>query len=361
MSNKDQTSSNSNSKLKTENVKLDNTNNSNLNQFLQSKKGRYSLISVLVLGVVLISGLFTYNLLKQNNTAQAANTAATAFNPSDCATYTSNGGTTASGVCFVKLYEKSGVLYRSLDIAPGEIVNVRNYYNNTTTASVTAANITDSMPANFTRTGTVTNNYVDAAPVTLNNNVFTGQNLSVAPGAGYFGYAADNTVTSSNLELGKKRYFNLHQCGWQRPSTGSAYMNVSANILLDGTWGNTGTNASNTSNTSVVCGVAGSGWTRSTIFDGLSSLDITGKRFVNIHQCAFARENYITNVTGSLFDGFWGNTGTKASNTSEAAPFCGNGGSGWTIFGNFNGIANLDLFGKRYINYEQCGYTRSPF
>ncbi len=203
MSNKDQTSSNNNSKLKTENVKLENSNNPKLKQFLQSKQGQYSLISVLVLGVLLISGLFTYNILKQDDTAQAANTLATAFNPSDCTTYTANGGTTASGVCFVKLYEKSGVLYKSLDIAPGEAVNVRNYYNNTTTASVTAANITDSMPANFTRVGNVTNNYVDAAPVTLNNNVFTGQNLAVAPGAGYFGYAADNTVTSSNLELGK--------------------------------------------------------------------------------------------------------------------------------------------------------------
>ena len=105
-----------------------------------------------------------------------------------------------------KLYEKNGQLYKSLDITAGEVVKVRNYYNNTTTSSVTAANITDSIPANFTRVGNVTNNYVDAAPVTLNNNVFTGQNLSVAPGAGYFGYATDSSLTSSNLELGKFRY-----------------------------------------------------------------------------------------------------------------------------------------------------------
>jgi hypothetical protein len=50
----------------------DQTNKFNLKSFLQSKKGRYSLISALVLGVLLISGLFTSNLLKQNEIAQAA-------------------------------------------------------------------------------------------------------------------------------------------------------------------------------------------------------------------------------------------------------------------------------------------------
>ena len=223
MSNKDQTSSNNNSKLKTENVKLENSNNPKLKQFLQSKQGQYSLISVLVLGVLLISGLFTYNILKQDDTAQAANTLATAFNPSDCTTYTANGGTTAAGVCFVKLYEKNGQLFKSLDITAGEVVKVRNYYNNTTVTSVTSANITDSMPTGFTRVGNITNNYVDASPVTLNNNVFTGQNLSVAPGAGYFGYAADNSLSSSALPVGVNRYIHFKQCATGSGATYGAY------------------------------------------------------------------------------------------------------------------------------------------
>ena len=50
----------------------DKTNKFNLKSFLQSKTGRYSLLSVLVLGVLLISGLFTSNLLKQNEVARAA-------------------------------------------------------------------------------------------------------------------------------------------------------------------------------------------------------------------------------------------------------------------------------------------------
>jgi hypothetical protein len=52
--------------------KKDQTNKFNLKSFLQSKKGKYSLISALVLGVLLISGLFTSNLLKQNEVARAA-------------------------------------------------------------------------------------------------------------------------------------------------------------------------------------------------------------------------------------------------------------------------------------------------
>ena len=95
MSDKGQT----NSKVKTDNSKLEKNSNSKTNsqlssssqsnvssvgisskkltiaQYLQSKKAQYSLMSVLVLGVLLISGLFTYNLLKQNaDTAKASST-----------------------------------------------------------------------------------------------------------------------------------------------------------------------------------------------------------------------------------------------------------------------------------------------
>ena len=187
-----------------------------------SHKALFSILGILTITSSLFGGYlyFRDNLGSDNtdNQALAASTPATAFNPSDCGTYLSNGGSSNNGVCYVKMYEKGGVLYRNLDIAPGELVNVRNYYNNTNTSSVTAANITDSIPTNFTRVGTVTNTYVDATPVTLNNNVFTGQNLSVAPGAGYFGYAGDNTLTSSNLELGRARYITQFSCAPTTPA-----------------------------------------------------------------------------------------------------------------------------------------------
>ena len=43
-----------------------------LKSFLQSKKGQYSLFSLLTLSVLLISGLFTSSLLRNTDTAKAA-------------------------------------------------------------------------------------------------------------------------------------------------------------------------------------------------------------------------------------------------------------------------------------------------
>ncbi len=314
----------------------------NLNSFFQSKKGKYSLVSVLALSVLLISGLFTYNLLKQDSdTAKAANTAATAFNPSDCATYTSNGGTNTAGVCFVKMYEKNGQLYRSLDIAPGELVNVRNYYNNTTTASVTAANITDSMPANFTRVGAVTNSYVDATPVTLNNNVFTGQNLSVAPGAGYFGYAADNTLTSSNLELGKKRYLDFIRC-----------------TLLTGSGGNTisplpftNTNNNGVATTQAECD-ATIGWSSIPSLNSGSykGIDTVGKRYADFLRCQATYAGSTGNIVQLLN---YTNTDNSGAATTQAQ--C-DGSIGWNSIPAIDSgsLKGFDSLGKRYFDYNRC-------
>ena len=71
----------------------------NLNSFLQSKKGRYTLISALVLGVLLISGIFAYNLLKQNEIAQAALNcpAGSTSNGSQCISNTPSGYTCPGG------------------------------------------------------------------------------------------------------------------------------------------------------------------------------------------------------------------------------------------------------------------------
>ncbi len=306
----------------------------NLNSFFQSKKGKYSLISLLVLSVLLISGLFTYNLLKQDSdTAKAANTTATAFNPSDCATYTSNGGTNTAGVCFVKMYEKNGQLYRSLDIAPGELVNVRNYYNNTTTASVTAANITDSMPANFTRVGAVTNSYVDATPVTLNNNVFTGQNLSVAPGAGYFGYGVDNTLTSSNLELGKKRYLAVDQCNYTDTANADNYS--TRNIRF-----------SSTLITTTTCNISAQ-----TSFNQVATLFTAGNRYITQGQCNYYNptddDNYSYRDVWE-YDNTLATTVTCASVTPSIAQYLTNITS-----------SVKDSLGGRYLHQNQCNYART--
>jgi hypothetical protein len=98
--------------------KKDQTNKFNLKSFLQSKKGRYSLISVLVLGVLLVSGFFAFNLIKSRETAQAALNcpAGSTSNGSQCISNTPSGytcpGTTLGGngaQCFV--YQQVGTSY----------------------------------------------------------------------------------------------------------------------------------------------------------------------------------------------------------------------------------------------------------
>jgi hypothetical protein len=313
--------------------------NAKQNLFLKAKsffKGyrapRYLVVgSIAFLTVTLILSAFAlWSSNQSKDTAFASSTVATAFNPSDCATYVSNGGTNTGGICFVKMYEKSGVLYKSLDIAPGELVNVRNYYNNTTTSSVTAANITDSIPSGFSRVGNVTNNYVDAAPVTLNNNVFTGQNLTVAPGAGYFGYSADNSVTSSNLELGKFKYFNLNECDYNQGNVNITYNRTPAGV------------PSNTIPGAINCGATGygAGGPATTL-----SIDIAGKRNLYIAECDYNTSNSTITYNRT------GNNG--ATNGTVPATNCVT--TGYV----FSGAAqlNFDLLGNRYVHLTECDYT----
>ncbi len=338
-----------NSKIKKEESKLDNSkltvsntdnhqivknNKPTIAEYLQSKKGKYSLISLLVLSVLLISGLFTYNLLKQDSdTAKAANTTATAFNPSDCATYTSNGGYSQAGICSVRLYEKNGQLFKQLDVSIGEIVNSRLYYNNTSASSATNVNLTDSKP-NFPLVGAITNNYVDAAPVTLNPNIFNGNTFSIAPGAGYFGYAADNTATSSNLEMGKKKYINGVGCAYVNGGGSSGYNGYS---LLQG---------SNSPLTTGSCGAAASGYTLSS--SSVDSIDITGKRYLNSKYCQY-----------DASDGSYRYTYFKMYSATNATgvtmPVCANPTNGYSQTGEI--AYNGDLLGNKFVNGKECVST----
>jgi len=213
MSNKGQTSSNNKSKLKTENVKLEKSNNSNLKQFLQSKKGQYSLMSVLVLGVLLISGLFTYNLLKQDDTAKAAST------------------TFATGnVTLDKKYVVNGTESDVVNTTPGGTITVRLRYSNTGTSAATDASIKDTLPAGFSYVAGSFKNCLnpsstelvcDALNATNKNTAFTTLTSTngISPSAGLYDAASNSagggtavTANSGVLSMGKKRFVIQRSC-----------------------------------------------------------------------------------------------------------------------------------------------------
>ncbi len=85
-----------------------NSNNSkfgnkfSLNKFLKSKKGQYSLFSLLTLSVLLISGLFTFSLLQNTDTALAALNcpAGSSSNGSQCISNTPSSYTCPAGYPF---------------------------------------------------------------------------------------------------------------------------------------------------------------------------------------------------------------------------------------------------------------------
>jgi uncharacterized repeat protein (TIGR01451 family) len=101
----------------------------------------------------------------------------------------------------------------SLSVNTNASVTVRLKYNNTGNSSANTAKITDSLPAGFNLvTGSVKNCYSDLSCVNLNDNLFAAGSLSVAPAAGYFGNVTNNTLSTSNLEMGKKKYIKVVSC-----------------------------------------------------------------------------------------------------------------------------------------------------
>ncbi|MEM1312631.1 MAG: SdrD B-like domain-containing protein [Patescibacteria group bacterium] len=101
----------------------------------------------------------------------------------------------------------------SLSINTGSLVTVRLKYNNTGASSAEGVSISDSLPVGFSLvSGSITNCFTDLDCVSLDDNLFDGGSLAVAPLAGYYSYAKDNTLASSNLEFGQKKYFKIVRC-----------------------------------------------------------------------------------------------------------------------------------------------------
>jgi SdrD B-like domain len=127
-----------------------------------------------------------------------------------------------------KKYVQGSTESSTISSISGGPVIVRLKYNNTANQSTTGTTISDTLPSGFTyTTGSIKNCYADGACVTLSDTLVSGNNIQVAPLSGYYGYSTNATTT--NLELGRKRYVKLQT----DDISSTAYSDVTCNLRAD--------------------------------------------------------------------------------------------------------------------------------
>ena len=191
---------------------------------------------------------------------------------------------------------------------------------------------------------------------TLNESaVWSGQTLTIAPTAGLFGEPVG--ATSGRLETGRKRYFNLHECGYYASAFNDIFV-ISANADYNPIY-RAGTNVSNTADSTPVCGPGNNGGSSTYVFhdSAIKVVDLLGRRYLNLHECGWlqgpAVDLLITN--GNYGQGAF-SAGTNASNTADTTPVCGPGGpSNYFVYG--SSVHALDLRDKRLVNLQECNYS----
>ncbi|MER5418104.1 hypothetical protein [Streptomyces virginiae] len=284
------------------------------------------------------------------------------------------------------LYSVDGGVSWASDVnaAPGSQVIVRAWYNNDSsnalpnspiTPSNPGASITTTMPAGFTLFPGSTISCLSPATVNLatpgaeqkcstdagqggpasDGSVWSGSDLTISPINGLFG--EPTSATSGYLAMGKTRYVNLHQCVYNNGADNfTSLVNVPDNRF------DASTNASNIANVSQGCGPGTNpGYPHVPQYNtsGVSSLDLLGNRYVNLHQCVYnnGADNFtsLVNVPDNRFD-----ASTNASNIANVSQGCGPGTNpGYPHVPQYNtsGVSSLDLLGNRYVNLHQCVYN----
>lgn len=218
----------------------------------------------------------------------------------------------------------------------GQEVIARLYFNNDGSSNVTDAQMSTTLPSGFNRVpgstkvclnpGTTdpTNPTSEMACNTsagqggaINEGaVWSGNALTIAPNAGVYGQATN--ATTGLMAAGKKKYLNLHQC---MRSTDPSYdwIPTIVNDLPATTW-SAGTNTSNTADSAASC-TAIAGWPTYAAISGVQNLELTGKRYLNLHQCTFYYGDatngtrYISTVINNTPTAAW-NSGTNTANTA---------------------------------------------
>ncbi len=297
---------------------------------------------------------------------------AVGFNPADCNTYSSQSRTNFNNgqICIEKLYQRNNRLYRKINIKAGDTVNTRLYYNNTSTTSLTSAQLQDSIPANFTLTGQPTNQIADSTSRNIN---LSGTSFNIAPNIGYYSYS--NTETTSNLEFGKKKYLNLAQCIYTNNSQGTGGLASSNHSDLSNfiNIGNPAINSATTLSNNLLTGInCGSGTASLVLNNSISNTGnylLSGNRYLNLQQCTYFQNEGLPNnfqndyslLIPSLQTSNY-STGTSISNTVGGSINCGGGDAGSLNRipkTDYSAAQSLDLLGNRYLHLQQCNYQQN--
>jgi len=196
-------------------------------------------------------------------------------------------GTAGAATSSTLLYSTDGGASwsSSATVAPGGTVLVRQWYDNDGSAAETGASLSTTIPDGFTLNGgstQVCSNPSTTNPTSPNSSelecaasnegsVWSGSDLQVSPTAGLFGQS--NGLTSGILEMGKKRYINLHECTYNSVATPLEFFIHNADA------GNAafraGTNASNSADGAVSCGsgIAGT-WNNQAVGSSVQAIDL---------------------------------------------------------------------------------------
>ncbi|MEO1085713.1 MAG: hypothetical protein AAFY88_15845, partial [Acidobacteriota bacterium] len=232
----------------------------------------------------------------------------------------------------------------------GESLFARVYFDNLGDEGADGAQLTTTLPAGFTLVPNTTRMCVTPADgeEVCNTDpgqggaidetmVWTGDSLTIAPGAGLFGQSPDALFGA--LPLGQKRYLNTHECHY--------YDGFGDRLFLTVSQGATGTNVSNTVDTTPVCPANAHG---GTLVDGaVSTYDLLGQRYLNIHECQY-QFFFLDRI---FLDGS-GFTATGASNQIDTVLGCQPAAGAHSLLPAESNLMSLDLAGQRYLNIHEC-------
>jgi hypothetical protein len=265
--------------------------------------------------------------------------------------------------------------------APGRQVLVRAWYDNEDPRAHTGSSIVVTLPAGYRRVAGSTRACLNpstkaGAEATPDDTelvcdtspgqggpidehaVWAGSTLTVSPTAGLFGQPTGTTV--GFMAMGKKRYLDLVQCGYQTPRAGVPGADTTAQLI--GQIGSRGNAVARTDasdmpvDAAAACG-SGQGRTATLAQNTYAeSLDLLGRRYLNLDQCGYRTGADTTSIWIAPPGAF--GTGTGTSNTpATPAPVCGPGKGTVTPFAPDDAALALDMLVNRYLNLQQCGYV----
>ena len=260
----------------------------------------------------------------------------------------------------------------SATVAPGQTVQVRQWYSNDGTQSETNASLSTSLPTGFSLVGGSTQVCLNPSTTNIGSpnlseldcassneaSVWSGSSLQVSPSAGHNGESNGSTV--GDLATGRKRYLNLQLCSYAFGSN-SWYNNVVPTAFPNSDR-DAYTTVSNAAGTALNCSGTG-GSTVAASSSGFLALDLLGKKYLNLHQCSYRESGggggWYSSWTPTAFGGTDFDAGTNTSNTADSSLSCGDVSGSYTYQPLSSGLQALDLTSGRYLNLHQCAYTQN--